>query len=273
MLIEDILNEGIVASGNELLAYIMVVAEEYHKLPKFDENEMYRWELMVAHNNKVLPHIMSGVKVEFTGDDPYKNQREMMYDMIVNKRMKIYATIDDDDAQEGSHPGISNADNSVFRAVHDFLGHYAPNVKEVTKYIKDNNIKDVDDSKFKSFRFKRNSFTVRGEMGTYVSHSKMSPPKAIPAMFTEIVGQICTYFVTGDFTENKVAVIDGVDFKNVGKFSDHSMERRKQNYQKQLEDDNIKSIDIDVPNARIDKGNIRWGLISHGEGKKRKKVA
>lgn len=246
MKLEQILTEGVVAHGNELLAYVIVVAEEYAYLPKVRPSDLKHWEALISHNNKMLPRIMSDVDVVFTTEDPYKNQREMMYDIIVNKRMKIYATTDDG-SQEGAHPGMSADDNNILRAVHDYLAHYGPNAQWFKHFLKTNNIKDVKSKKLKTVRFQRNSFTVRGEMNTFVTHAKLAPKSAAPALFTEIVGQICTYFVTNNYTENKAAVMHGIDYQNIGRFTDITLENRKLEYKAMLDDPEIKTIKTLVP--------------------------
>jgi hypothetical protein len=263
-----VLGEGVRVHSYEFLAYVMVVAEEFHKLPKVDPDEVWRWEELVAHDDRMLPRVANKVKIEFVNGDPYKNQREMMFDIIVNKRMKIYQTVPDE-SQEGSHPAMTDRQNDVFRAVHDYLGHFGPNAQKVGDYIAKHNITHTDDPKFKELRFDRNSFTVRGEMNTFVTHSRLAPPVAIPALFTEIVGQICTYFVTNDFTVNKVAVIKGIDYRNVGQFISAELTARKKEYMRLLNDSSVETIDIQIPGVTITKSKIRWNLLSRGEGQTR----
>lgn len=263
-----ILREGVRVHSYELLAYVMVVAEEFAKLPKVNPDDVWRWEELIAHDDRMLPRVANKVKIEFVTGDPYKNQREMMYDIIVNKRMKIYQT-EDDGGQEGAHPAMTNRQNDVFRAVHDYVGHFGPNAQKVADYIAQHNITGVDDPKYKELRFDRNSFTVRGEMGTFVTHARLAPPAAIPALFTEIVGQICTYFVTNNFTVNKVAVINGIDYRNLGHFTDTELELRKRKYMKMLNDPSIESIELEIPGVVVDKKAIRWNLLSRGEGQTR----
>jgi hypothetical protein len=268
-LAELILKEGVRVHSYELLAYVMVVAEEFHKLPKIDPEEVWRWEALIAHDARMLPRVTGKIDVQFVDHDPYKNQRELMFDIIVNKRMQVYQT-QDDGGQEGSHPGMSNRENDVFRAVHDYIGHFGPNAQKVGDYIAQHNIKDKNDPEFKKLRFERNSFTVRGEMNTFVTHARLAPPESVPALFTEIVGQICTYFVTNNYTVNKVAVISGIDYKNLGNFLSSDLTARKRKYMQMLADGDVESIEIDVPGVVIDKDKIRWNLLSRGEGQVRK---
>lgn len=257
-LIESILlNESISVNGDELIAYCFVVAELYTKLPEFDESEMWRWEAMVSHNEKLLPKVLSKVKVEYVTDDPYPNMKAMMYDMIVNRRMKIYKS------GEGSvHPGIQPQDNDQLRTVHDYFGHFSKNAKQFKEFLASNGITDGKDGKINEFRFSGNNFTVRGEMNAYLTHAKIAPPDTHPALYTEIIGQICTYFTTGDYTVNKVGVIKGIDYKNIGKFTDPKLEKRKQDYMKQLADPQVKTIKTGVGN--VEKSDIKYGMLSRG---------
>lgn len=70
--------------------------------------------------------------------------------------------------------------NECFRAVHDILGHY-PN---------------------------RSPFeTFEGELAAYQEHKKWYSPEALPALYSETVGQLCVYYATEDFVpvqENKI---------------------------------------------------------------------
>jgi hypothetical protein len=87
--------------------------------------------------------------------------------------------------------------------------------------------------------------------------------------FTEIVGQICTYFVTGNYTDNKVAIMHGIDFDNIGKFTDEELNNRKMRYKRLLDDDSVDKFKTKI--GIFDKSKIRWNLLSRGEGQKRKK--
>lgn len=258
MKINDILNESIETHGTDFVAYCIVIAEEYNKLPKLDPEVETLWEDVALHNEKMLKRILSKVNVIFTKDDPYKNQREMMFDILINKQLKIFKTQDD------SHPSLSDYENDIFRTVHDYLGHYLPNAKEFSKFLAKNNINKPQGNIFKSIRFSKNSFTVRGEINTYLSHIKLLPEKLHPVLFTEIVGQICTYFITNDYTINKVAIFNGVDFKNIGNFTTDKLTKRKAMFKSFLDDENINEFETKI--GIINKNNIRWNLLSRGEG-------
>lgn len=262
MKITDVLNESIVTNGNDFVAYCIVVAEEYRELPTYDEDVASLWKEVASHNEKMLGKIMKKVDIQYTSRDPYKNQKEMMYDIIVNNRMKIFKTPSDDD-----HPGLTGVENDILRAVHDFVGHHLPNEKEFAKMLAKDNYEKTPN--YKDYRFSKNSFTVRGEINTYLTHTKLLPKRLKPVFFTEIVGQICTYFTTGDYTDNKVAIMKGIDFDNIGKFTDNELSNRKARYKQILDDDSVEKFKTKL--GAFDKSNIKWNLLSRGEGQKRKK--
>lgn len=264
IIVESIIQESIDVHGEELVAYCIVVAEQYKGMPAFDPSVVELWEQLLSHNKKMMMKILKNVSVEFTAHDPYKNQKQMMMDIIKNNRIQIFKTPNDD-----AHPGMSAEENDIFRFIHDYLGHYLPNEKSFAKYLAKNNINKPDDPKLNAFRFSSHNFTVRGEMNTYLSHAKILSDKVAPVLFTEIVGQICTYFATGDYTDNKVGIMQGIDFKNIGKFTDQALENRKIKYHKLLMDENIGKFRTTL--GIFDKSKIRWNLLSRGEGAKRSK--
>lgn len=62
------------------------------------------------------------------------------------------------------------------------------------------------------------NFNLRGEIRAYNTHSKLAPPMALPALYTEVVGQVCWAITNkGEFPVQKMAVIPGADYREVGK--------------------------------------------------------
>ena len=57
-------------------------------------------------------------------------------------------------------------------------------------------------------------------LSNILSHSSISrdisADSAIPALFTEVLGQVCAYSVLGRFAEQKICLLDGFDNENVG---------------------------------------------------------
>jgi hypothetical protein len=115
--------------------------------------------------------------------DPYNTQVEMKDDYTKNK--VLYISID-----YSNHPYYSLEDNIVFRFVHDYLVH-----------IKGN------------FSF------GKGEINSYNLHVKLVPKDAVPALFTEIVGQASFAMTTGHFPKQKICILHGFDYYQVGLYN------------------------------------------------------
>jgi len=132
-----------------------------------------------------------GLKFEPQEDDPYQSAGEMMNDIKQNKRLKVYT---------GSGPGadhpLSEIDpetghsyNTLFRWVHDAMGHAAGG----------------------------HDFSEAGEKSATEAHAQMYSDKARPAMRAETEGQTSWFFHNpevesgakkpGDFAEQKATTI------------------------------------------------------------------
>lgn len=96
------------------------------------------------------------VRVEFQEADPYADASAMMADVRNNGRLKIYATTDDQ-----AHPLLTRDQNNMFRAVHDFHGHYMSG----------------------------RDFSRHGEEAAWIRHSQMFTGLARRAMTSETRGQ------------------------------------------------------------------------------------
>ena len=96
-----------------------------------------------------------GIQFEFVDTDPYKTSAEMMQDVAENNRLKVLKT------ESGMHPLLTEEENDMFRAVHDFFGH----AKE------------------------GHQFGQLGEENAYRVHSAMYSPEARRVMATETRGQ------------------------------------------------------------------------------------
>lgn len=96
-----------------------------------------------------------GIQFEFVDADPYKTSAEMMQDVAENNRLKVLKT------ESGMHPLLTEEENDMFRAVHDFFGH----AKE------------------------GHQFGQLGEENAFRVHSAMYSPEARRVMATETRGQ------------------------------------------------------------------------------------
>jgi hypothetical protein len=97
-----------------------------------------------------------GVRFEYVDENPYTTSADMLKDVAENNRLKVYKT-----AEGQGHPILSNEENDLFRAVHDYFGH----AKE------------------------GHQFGPKGEENAFRVHSAMYSPLARRAMATETRGQ------------------------------------------------------------------------------------
>lgn len=141
------------------------IAKDYEALPKVDNSPEARdsYKAFADEVNAQYQHALdSGIRFEFTKDDPYKSSEEMMHDVDKNGRLKVFTGGED-------HPytGESTKDssgltvNEKFRAIHDLYGHASEG----------------------------NQFGPLGEERAWRKHSAMFSDAARPAMTSETRGQ------------------------------------------------------------------------------------
>lgn len=121
-----------------------------------------------------------GVQVRITSIDPYADAATMVED-IAHRELKVFAT----SATGNPHPYLSDAENDIFRAVHDAFGHAAIG----------------------------RGFDGHGEEAAWLKHSGMYSPLARRALTTETRGQSCTmiFHLQGRrFAEQKAALLPPV---------------------------------------------------------------
>lgn len=192
--------------------YIVLVANTYKELPDYDSSVVHHWNALNKSNHMLFKRLLSKVNVVFTSnntskvgniiidgrkfkivhktqEEEYQTQSEMKQSF--EKTGILYISIDHSD-----HPVFSVEDNIVFRTVHDYMAHILGN----------------------------HDFGAKGEIASYNRHAKMAPKEAIPALFTEVVGQASATIVTNSFPKQKIAVMDGFDFVNLGNVDDANYE-------------------------------------------------
>lgn len=207
---EELINEKLaLVDWNE---YVNLVADSYEKAQDFDSKITGAWEALNKSNHILFKRLLSKVNVIFTTnnqsevgtinidgrmfkveyinpDDEYKTQSEMKKSFQDTGILKI--SID-----YSEHPIFTVEDNIVFRTVHDYMAHI----------LGDHN------------------FGAKGEIASYNRHAKMAPPAAIPALFTEVVGQACYTLKNGTFPKQKIAFLEGFDYYNLGKIDNEEYE-------------------------------------------------
>lgn len=167
--------------------FVPIVAKAYIARPMYQPDIVYSWKILAAHNARMFQQIQSRIRIEFVPKDPYTGgpidaAERMMHDIRVNRRLQVWTGASE-------HGVWTPQENWQFRAVHDYMTHFAG----------------------------RHAFTLRGEMSAYNRHIKTLPPGARPALFTEVVGQVCTQIFTGKFPPQKIAELYGFDYVNVGR--------------------------------------------------------
>jgi len=192
--------------------YIEVVSNAYLNMPDFDNSVVKHWDALNKSNHTLFKRLLSKVNVIFTTnntsnvgeinidgrkfkvvhmnqEDEYQTQSQMKQSF--ESTGKLYISMDN-----SGHPIFSVEDNIVFRTVHDYMAHILGN----------------------------HDFGAKGEIASYNRHAKMAPPEAIPALFTEVVGQASATIVTNSFPKQKIGIMEGFDYYNLGIVDDNNYE-------------------------------------------------
>jgi len=194
--------------------YQKLVADAYLQAPKYDRAAVGAWQALNASNHKLFQRLLSRANIIFVtedqnyagerlningrqyivqyGKDPYESQAQMKADWEKTGSLKI-------SVDHSQHPVFSVEDNIVFRSVHDFIVHILGN----------------------------HPFGVKGEIASYNLHAKLVPREAVPAIFTEVVGQACVAVEYGDFPEQKIAILKGFDYYNVGRVEGYNVQNKQ----------------------------------------------
>lgn len=176
-------------------AYCEEIARRYDEMPAFDPSEVWRWELLLDHVLKFYDRIRRNVDIYFVAGQPYATAQEMRD--AVKKTGEMYISTDFNE-----HPLFTPQQNLKFRAVHDYIVHIMPGDRGP-------------------------DFTERGEIRAYNLHRRLAPPDSWPALFTEVAAQACYFNERGHFPDQKLAVLRGIDFYDVGKLSGFEVEDKQ----------------------------------------------
>jgi len=161
--------------------YCQLVAEAYASAPSYEDNAVASFEAMKPFVDKMFKRIEGVIDVHFVEEHPYENADELRQDVEQNGVLKI-STLD------AEHDVFDPKTNAKFRAIHDYMSHIQRNTE----------------------------FDGKGEIASYNAHLQTMPPAAYPALFTEVVGQACSFIVNGQFPEQKIALLPGFDYEKVG---------------------------------------------------------
>lgn len=208
--------------------YLKLVAKSYSEAKDYDSSVVHHWTALNASNYILFKRLLSKVEVVFCtsnksevgiltiagkkfkriymAGDPYETAAEMASATKSTGRLFI-------SSDYSVHPVFSVVDNIVFRTVHDYIVHILGG----------------------------HPFGGKGEVAAYNLHAKLVPKDAIPAIFTEVVGQGSVAITTGSFpSKQKIAVLNGFDFINVGKVDGHEIKDKELvNQPEKIESENM----------------------------------
>lgn len=175
--------------------YAERIADAYDARPVYEAAAKASYDALRRHNYRMFKQILSRVRVVFGSESakdyelgvsggPYKDAADM------TRRVKETGVLlVNTDFSENLASGWSPKDNWVFRAVHDYVVHIGGN----------------------------HDFSLRGEIGTFNRHAKILPRTALPAAFSEVVGQAAYAIVRNKFPNpQKACILYGFDYINVG---------------------------------------------------------
>ena len=173
--------------------YAELVGDAYLKAPMFEERAVPHFRALEPFIEKMFDRISGKIDIEFVDYDPYKNVEELKQEVQQSGIMRVSTA-------NYQHDIFDPLMNAKFRAIHDYMSHVTAIGSRGTQ------------------------FTLFGEIQAYNVHLKTVPPQAVPALFTEVVGQVCTYYkLGGEFGPQKVCLLDGFDYYNVGKVEGYNI--------------------------------------------------
>jgi hypothetical protein len=176
-----------------------LVAAEYVLLPPVEQEAWQGYQDLWKKISRQNDFLKSKFNFEPTTDDPYKSMKHLTGEIDKQKQagikkptMRVF-----DEPPEGGHPTLSNDQNTVLRGVHDAIAHL----------------------------FGQHPFSARGEYGAYNRHlktlcnvdqAKAGECPAAEVLFTEIIGQTSYFYVYGDYTVQKAAIMHDFDHWHIG---------------------------------------------------------
>jgi hypothetical protein len=174
--------------------YSKLVADAYDARPVKDPEAVASYKVLLAHAKKMFKQLLSRIRIEFVNEpEPYKDAADMTK-RVSEEGVMYVSTLFSENLVSGWTP----MENWIFRAVHDYIVHIGG----------------------------KHDFTLRGEIGTYNRHAKLVPPAALPALFSEVVGQVSYFLVRGKFpSPQKACVLYGFDYRQVGRVNPEEYRR------------------------------------------------
>lgn len=180
--------EGEVLAGWD--KYMQLVAEAYAAAPESTSEGEKAFKALRGHIDNNFDRLESRVKVKFVDGQPYKNAEEMKGKVAEEGELQI--------SRDFNQAGFLGAKRNLkFRAIHDWYAHMKATTKPGASMIQ---------------------FGLKGELQAYNAHLNFigKNAEALPALFTEVVGQVCHQSYFGDFPEQKIVTLPQFDFKKIG---------------------------------------------------------
>jgi len=185
-------------------AYAKLVADAYDARPVRDSAAGASYAALIQHAKKMFKQIQSRVKVVFSGESadeyelgvsggPYKDAADM-----TRRVRETGVLLVNTDFSENLVSGWTPRENWIFRAVHDYVIHIGGH----------------------------HDFSLNGELATFNRHAKIAPKAALPALFSEVVGQVAYAIVRKKFPNpQKACILYGFDYVNIGIYDAEEYER------------------------------------------------
>jgi len=185
---EELLREKLMLKKgkNGWWKYSQLVAEAYREAPMMDPAAEEGYKVLAVWLDKHFGRLENRVRFEFVPEHVYTSAKDLQSRVAAEGVMYV-STLDADHPVWTGEAGLIT--NTMFRAWHDWEGHIV----------------------------KGKGFSLQGEIAAYNAHAKIVPRAALPALFTEVVGQICCFYQSGKKNcEQKAAILPGFDYTNIG---------------------------------------------------------
>lgn len=152
----------------------LAIAREYLTAPLFDDSAADAYDAFAAETVRQYDELRRTVRMSVSSADPYDTPEDM-FAAVNSGELAVLST-----AITGGHPYLSDRVNDIFRAVHDYHGHYSTG----------------------------RGFDRHGEEAAWTRHSRMYSPLARRAMTAETRGQnSAMVWVLGTFPVQKFTTL------------------------------------------------------------------
>ena len=184
------LNESLLLSNFK--QYATLVCNDYEAGKTFDSTATKYWDELSKSCIKLKKLIEKKIKIVYTDYDPYPDAITMRKMVMKENIMKVWDGFK-------PHPYFNEEQQLIWRAVHDYFTHILA----------------------------KENFDLRGELKAYNTHSRLAPKSALPALFTEIPGIVCSYIVKNIFPKQKICVLWNFDFRKIGMVKNYDIVDKK----------------------------------------------